>query len=457
LTNKTSTWYSQQHLSISLSLLSIIIFLISFLIPPLQSPDEPNHLKRAYLLANGKIFLDAKDGVTGGEIDRGLVEFENYFSYLRVNTLTRVNVFELTESTNIPWHHKDVFSGLPNTAIYFPLSYIPQTFALLVGESINLSVGSSYYLSRIFCLLFAMAIIYLASIFYPIPPLAFACLVLPMSLFQLGSASLDPFNYAICFLIGALFMRATESREGLKSYGVLLLGIALLAFITTRINFIFLSLIPLRIYFLHKKSLSAYISLLLAIFALSWILYTLKYVQGMPVLGELSTTEIIYYYLKDPWELIKAFFVTLTKWGLLRGYWEQFVGKLGWLDAPIPDFGGVVYAIYFSIFVYLAYLTRPRFNKLIKNRNVMFFLICLGFSWVALFAILLFTWTKHPAGWIDGVQGRYFIPFVIFVAYSAFNGENNPYLIKRVKVSLLILLIMSIPLTLLALYLRYWN
>lgn len=57
---------------ISWSNLLIILLVISItslflaLIPPLQSPDESDHITRAYLLSKGKIILDAPAGNNSG-------------------------------------------------------------------------------------------------------------------------------------------------------------------------------------------------------------------------------------------------------------------------------------------------------------------------------------------------------------------------------------------------------
>jgi hypothetical protein len=53
---------------------SIIIF--STLIPPFQSPDEFEHIKRAYLLTTGDIVLKTQGAESsGGQINTGLLEY----------------------------------------------------------------------------------------------------------------------------------------------------------------------------------------------------------------------------------------------------------------------------------------------------------------------------------------------------------------------------------------------
>ena len=52
-----------------------LCFAISTLIPPFQSPDEDVHVKRAYLLGHGQVWLSTPaNSPTGGLIDQGLLQ-----------------------------------------------------------------------------------------------------------------------------------------------------------------------------------------------------------------------------------------------------------------------------------------------------------------------------------------------------------------------------------------------
>ena len=72
-------WYSRNAVLSFLASLFLIVLSISYLIPPFQSPDEFNHLKRAYLLSKGYVFLNKMNNGTGGYIDTGLLEYMKLF------------------------------------------------------------------------------------------------------------------------------------------------------------------------------------------------------------------------------------------------------------------------------------------------------------------------------------------------------------------------------------------
>ena len=51
---------------LTLAMIGFISFILSALIPSFMSPDEVDHLKRAYWLSQGKILLDTPPGQSSG-------------------------------------------------------------------------------------------------------------------------------------------------------------------------------------------------------------------------------------------------------------------------------------------------------------------------------------------------------------------------------------------------------
>ena len=136
-------WYSKRTAIGFALLMFLVVTAISLLIPPLQSPDEPNHLRRAYLLSKGEIFLSAEDGDTGGYIDTGLLEYMNVFNHIRFNYGNKMTEALDRHSRGIQWSGERRFSRLANTAVNCPLPYIPQALAFAVGEGAGLDVRDS--------------------------------------------------------------------------------------------------------------------------------------------------------------------------------------------------------------------------------------------------------------------------------------------------------------------------
>ena len=157
---------------ISLPLLLLVIgVVISTLIPPFQSPDEFHHIVRSYLFTKGQIILktqkDQPGQPVGGEIDKGLMDYNLAFggiNYNRDKKMTKEKEFEVS---SIKWSGKNLFWPIPNMAYYFPLAYAPQAFGLGIGRGLGLSLNSSYRLARFFVLFFSLATLTLAFIIFP--------------------------------------------------------------------------------------------------------------------------------------------------------------------------------------------------------------------------------------------------------------------------------------------------
>lgn len=67
-------------------LIACLIFIgtmLSSIIPPFQSPDEFDHIKRAYVLSKGELTLVSPPNISsGGYIDNGLLQYMDGFTYL---------------------------------------------------------------------------------------------------------------------------------------------------------------------------------------------------------------------------------------------------------------------------------------------------------------------------------------------------------------------------------------
>ena len=205
-------WISPRMALIAIALLFCLTEALAPLIPPIQSPDEAAHLERAYLLSKGEIFLRTRDGITGGEIDTGLLSYMNSFLALPLNYEHKVKTVDLRRARKIQWTGVRRFDGLPNTAAYFPLPYTPQAVAFALSERAGLTVYQSYSLARILSLVVTLNLLWIACRIHPIPPVVAALFVMPMTLFQLASASLDAITFAMTAVTAGLFLRGADSR-----------------------------------------------------------------------------------------------------------------------------------------------------------------------------------------------------------------------------------------------------
>jgi len=195
---------------------------LSAIIPPGKSPDEADHMVRAYLLSQGHVFLKTErcqgenalchngSTMSGGPVDQGLLEYFRLHDPYRRH---KESMLDLQAGRVIPWRGQEVFFHAPGTGYYFPLVYLPQATALALGKTLGLTVENSYYLARAFAMTSGVLVLTLAFyIFWP-QPAVLALLLVPMSLFQTASASIDFLCNALAVLVIACFLRVATLRK----------------------------------------------------------------------------------------------------------------------------------------------------------------------------------------------------------------------------------------------------
>ncbi|WP_158637843.1 DUF2142 domain-containing protein [Pseudomonas saxonica] len=397
-------------------------FFMSTIIPPLQSPDEADHVRRAYFLTQGVIILDKSGGNSGGLLDTGLQAFMNAYVVYPGQPSHKLSSDERDFANNIKWTGRSSFADAPGTGYYFPLIYTPQAVGLIIGKILDLTVFDSYRLSRFFSLLAITGLLYFSLKLYKISPLAIAFLILPMSLFQLASASLDGISIGVAIFAISIFMKLSEDRQSSDNRLFYFLCLSLILLVTSRAYLVPLLLMPLFLAFVTKRKIFYYVSILTIFFSLAWLAIAIGSTVDTRVTRNISTGSAVYLYLSNPLEFIKIFIHTIP--GFYKFYINSFIGMLGALDTV---FKPVVYICisYFLVFVALCSFSVEAIKNNLKNR--LFLLFSSFVSILIIFFALLVTWTPHPAEYILGVQGRYFLIPLLLAAYAISPGGWAKY------------------------------
>jgi uncharacterized membrane protein len=390
--------------------------IISSLIPPFQSPDEFDHIKRAYLLSKGQLILESPPNLSsGGQIDNGLLNYMAVFSHLPHESKNTVTREKIDESKKSRWLKTTSFSPAPGTGYYFPLIYFPETLGLLIGESLDFTIDRSYRLTRFLALGFSLAIIGIATLIYPTNFLTLALLTLPITIFQLVSASLDGTTTAIGILCISLFMRAADKTFDYPAWVSWLLPISLLLLVTSRAHLLPLVGMPLAAFFFRRRVLDLLLFLVLATLSLIWLYVALHSTVDLRLERAYTTSHIISYYVKKPLTFVTVIWSTLMNAELRQFYQMSFIGILGWLDLMFERW---FYNFSILVCAWMGILS-IQWKKIKADWAVRAWL--LGFSVTSIllvFFLLLATWTDHPAVTVSGVQGRYFLVSFILLAYS---------------------------------------
>ena len=432
-----------------LFIFTLVVLVVSMLTPPFQSPDEPVHLSRAYSVATGQIIL--KGGQV--DIDKNLVQFKNLNENIRFHYDQKRTKEQEIQLRSIKWSNENMSEGIAGSAVYLPILYVPQGIGLLLGKLFNLSIYHSYELAKLFSLISCIFLIWISSKFYPIPALAYIFIAMPMSIFQISSSSPDGLSFSISFLIGSILIKILENKVFDKKL-IYILAISLVSLVTIRINLFPIFLLIFLIFIQSKEvneNKGMFVILLSFLLSLGWIILAYKTIMidsngsGNFNQSGMTATDKILYFLSHKKEFFMFFVNTFLNEKEMSWQYKHFIGVLGWSDTHLEKW--MYY--YLTIIIFIISALTIKLNRICKDifPFVIFFIVIL-FT----FFILLVTWTDLSSPIILGVQGRYFIPFAIILAYLSFIAKRN----NALNYLILLFLISSSLFTINSLIYRYY-
>ncbi|WP_299665364.1 DUF2142 domain-containing protein [uncultured Ruegeria sp.] len=403
-----------------LSMLCAAIW-IGHLTPPFQSPDEFDHIERAYLLSNGQLLLETPaGGASGGYVDSGLLEYMASFESLPRRSEAKISTEQINAAKKIDWSGEQIYETLPGTGYYFPLIYLPQAIALSIGEFLGHSVDVSYKLARLFCL--GVGSLLLLAAFRVTTPsaLVIALLFLPMALFQASAASIDFVSTSILLLIIALYIDIMKrpAQPRLPK----LVGLSVLIFLLAgcRLHMAPLVLLPLTIGVRFRYAHAIFLFSVLCVAIVFWYGFALSVTKDTRVELGASTSEIIRYYVSNPLQFFDLLWITLSDGERSLYLLHSFLGVLGWLDVYFTSKTYSILYLTILVVLFLAIVQGRIDDKLV---SFALFSSALGGFFIVFFSLLV-TWTPHPASAILGVQGRYFLLPMLLLA-SLFDVQRT--------------------------------
>jgi len=449
---KSETWRSHYAIPV----LFMIFLVLICVTPPLQSPDEFDHIKRAYALSEGTIFFKAQGAQSSGAmIDDGLIKYIALHDSLGLNPNQKVVSSDLAKAKELRWEGTKTFSATPATAFYFPAIYAPQASALLLSKALGLSINQSYYATRIVASLTVLLI--LAAAFALTTPslVTLALLAMPMSIFQLSSTSLDGIATALAILFISIFLKILRepSCNNTKLFWLALLTFVLLA--SSRLQLLPFFLFFLVLFWRDRNYVHLAAALVTLGLVCAWVIIAGKYTVDHRVPSSIASSQVALIYLRDPIALAQIIWSTLTDELTLRGYFTSFLGMLGWLTATFP--GKTYIYLLFGLILISGLSLSLKHIKCNWRTNFLFLLIASLSIFLIMFAMLT-TWTPYPSATIIGVQGRYFLIPALLLSYGFFPALSSLSTRRSLPVSVLLagFTLYSLYITIDLLLMRYY-
>jgi len=413
--------------------------------PPLQVPDEFDHIHRAYSISDGNFLPVKKDNRLGGEIPYSIKEFILYYRHTATALKYKLDKNKIKSSFDIPLHtDKKGFEDFPNTSYYAPVSYLPHAVGLFVFKQFNCSVGTAFYGTRIFVFIIWVLCMYYFIKIVPVYKWLFTLLLLmPMNIYLANSFSADTVTVILSFLfVGTVLRYAMDEKVfTLKRLFILLCIGALLALAkVVYVGLVTSVFIIPATKFKSKRQFFLFSSLVIVssfTVAFLWSSAAMKYYTPYSQYNEnfrnfscVSGCADYYkqkqYIIEHPFYFVKVIFHTLFNHPYT--YFTGYVGIFGNSDVSLPKW--LIITSYLVIFFVAlkekSILLLSRFQKLI--------LFCASlFGFVLLLLSQHLTWDCVGEGVVDLVQGRYLLPLLPWV-FLALTG-----IMKPTKINLLII------------------
>ncbi|MDO4231451.1 MAG: DUF2142 domain-containing protein [Lautropia sp.] len=407
--------------------------LLSLLIPPLKSADEIDHLRRAYFLSQGQWLLhtqpcDGESGscrngttMSGGMLDSGLRDY-----ILLNDPVRRTQESALGEqgSDALQWRGDQVFDTAPGTGYYFPLVYAPQAAGLAIGKAAGLNIDNSYHLARLLAFASGMLVLMLAFFIHRPPVVVLALLLLPMSLFQAMSSSIDFIATALAVLGIACFMRVASQRQQSSLALAVLMAITIFLVGASRAHLASMVLLMFVAAWHARHRLWWILAIVTTVAILAWMAVAIPGVVDFRIERSVTTGQAVAHYLRHPVELLQVLTNTFTDRALLAQYRATFLGVF--LDLRLQPLGYLALTVLLGLIALFSLAPPSQWKPLVPARITL--IVCGFISALLAFLAMLITWTPVPTQVVQGVQGRYLLISVmmVLVGLSHWGQGTNP-------------------------------
>ena len=384
----------------------------SFLLPTATAPDEPQHFITSYKLSN--TLMGISPAVSPD--DYVYVRAEDYDIYQEIPIY---DTFSLT--------YKDFFKKGDENLIEYKgleyrssdsIAYVPQSLGITVARLLGLGYQQLLLMGRFFNLLFFAIIVFFAIKLTPIGKKTFFIIAhFPMVLELISSYSTDAPLLALSFLFIGYIFYLIYKKEKVSIFDIILL--AIIGFLFVPIKIAYLPMVGLCILipnkkFKNKKFFFAGVALIIIYGAASTMIQRLN-----AFVSEVTTDNIIKWsqtpgyvvsdFIEHPFLSIRIILNTIFEKS--DDYlFTMAGGKLCWLTLNLPTYVIGIFYIIFFISLLSVEGEENTWTAKISQRIWIWFIV--GATVILLFYAMLLGWTPYGYEFVEGIQGRYFIPLL---------------------------------------------
>lgn len=418
-----------------------------FVMTPMSIPDEQTHYQSALKLSNYLCFqwdnpnqapmeyLDYHDLAGHANVSSG---------YLRV--LNELFSRPDAERLSVAFSPKAI-----KARVGYPIMLLPQAIGISIGRLFRANFLLTFYFGRILNLLFFVACVYLAIKRTPRFKLLFFMIgIMPMALHQAASFSYDVFINGMALLLFAYILSVVDGAGLIQKKELLPATIIAVLLAPAKVVYAPLMLLFFLIPLKRFPNIKAYWTTIIVIGLCAFVIVLLFQLRtAFSTIAAANTTELnweggINYSIADifqhPLRIAQVYFGTFRY--LYMEWVLQSIGRImSGMSMIIDD---KLIRCYFLLLLLSSCHCDSGFTTTSRERAI--FVIAGLIPIFLLMFIMMICWTSNTHDFIQGIQGRYFIP-VVPLFYMAINNKlvrayrpiEKPIVMMGVIVNMLIL------------------
>jgi uncharacterized membrane protein len=401
------TWSHAERWVLRMIVAATLLF--ALLTPPFQAPDEDQHYYKSLLLAEGRVLAETKRGLIGAHLPRAATALRTQdFAAAAPEMPERYAPAMLARAWSADAARPGrAFVEFPNVASYAPTLYAPQAAGIALAQAAGLPRLGGFYLGRMVNAAVALALLAMALRLVPFGRAAFLGIAaLPTFSYQVGSLSPDAYIDAVAFLALALSLRIGAGASG---GGAALLVAPLLALAKG----VYLPLMAAGLD--RQRGRPVLLVGAMALGALAFVAW-MKLNGGSQALYHITSRKTgesvltapladqLRVVLRDPAAFAHVLVTSVAE--RMPVYLLQLVGRFGWNAILLPlllyPLAGAMLAVA---------VVGGGGAEAGAGRRVWWLAVAGGTALLIELAMYL-TGTPYAADYIQGTQGRYFIPLL---------------------------------------------
>ena len=401
-------------------IVGVIGIVYVFLIPIYRGHDECAHFFRAYEISKGVLNTKIENHMSITEIPKAFEDITSksgkYCNETHYNEIIDFLGTEIKEGENI------IENGC-YMAVYSPIPYIPQAFTIAICNLLTDNVAIIFYATRLVNLIVSVMILYVAMKIIPFgKKVIFLITIIPTTMTQIATVSPDATTITSCILFVSYILKLLYEKRNITKKEVVkitVLGSVIALCKIVYIPFILLALlIPKERYESRKKywkSISVMIGLPIVI-NIIWLMIAGTHLALID--SNKASSQTINILTNIPEYIRVVLYTVQYSFGTIMT--ELFGGVL--LHNDLVNNGMLIVLPVILLFVFEILLDEELKCKL--DINIKILLSAIIFIIMCLIVTSLYVqWSPLKWFYINGIQGRYFIPLLLPV--TVLLGQNQ--------------------------------